>query len=89
MRARRRLEQIVRRRDPQGIAAKYLRAVGDPAYETAFSKMLADPMMGHLKFSVAEVEAVRRVGAVEAERAFATTTTGIPMTSGSPPTASA
>jgi HK97 family phage major capsid protein len=74
-----RLEKVVRRRDPQGIIARYLTAVGDPDYATAFSKMLGDPMMGHLKFSAREVEAVRIVTAVEAERVMATTTTGVPV----------
>lgn len=74
-----RIEKVVRRNDPQGIIARYLMAVGDPNYATAFSKMLGDPQMAHLKFSAREVEAVRTVTAVEAERAMATTTTGVPV----------
>jgi HK97 family phage major capsid protein len=74
-----RIENVVRRRDPNGIIARYLAAVGDPNYASAFSKMLGDPAMAHLKFSSREVEAVRTVTAVESERAMSTTTTGVPV----------
>jgi len=74
-----RVENVVRRRDPNGIIARYLTAVGNEDYATAFAKMLGDPQMAHLKFSAREVEAVRTVTAVEAERAFTTTTTGVPV----------
>jgi HK97 family phage major capsid protein len=55
-------------RDPFGLGASYLEAVGDPAYESAFGKLLADPNQGHLRFSPEEVLAVRRVGQVELQR---------------------
>ena len=49
---------------------RYLDAVGDPAYNTAFGKMVMDPMSGHLRFTTQEVEAVRKVSTVESERAM-------------------
>jgi HK97 family phage major capsid protein len=63
-----RLDELVRGRDPMGLDARYLAAVGDPHYNSAFGKLLADPMQGHLRFSPQEVKAVRKVSAVEAER---------------------
>ena len=64
------LDGLVRSNDPTGIAARYLDAVGDPAYNTAFGKMVMDPMSGHLRFTTQEVEAVRKVSTVESERAM-------------------
>jgi HK97 family phage major capsid protein len=80
-----RLDELLRERDPQGLGARYLSAVGNPHYKSAFGKMLIDPNHGHLRFSPAEVEAVRIVSAVESERALSvgTTTAGgfaIPFT---------
>src|SRR5207247_1635350 len=74
-----RLDRVVRRGDPQGILANYITAVGSPAYRSAFSKMLREPTMAHLKFSAQEVEAVRAATAAVEERAFTTTTTGVPI----------
>ena len=51
-----------------GHAARYLDAVGNPHYDSAFSKMVMDPTTGHLRFTPQEVEAVRIVSAVGAER---------------------
>lgn len=62
------LDELVRRRDPTGLDARYLDAVGSPAYNSAFGKILADPAQGHLRFSPEEVAAVQRVSQVEAER---------------------
>lgn len=62
------LESLVRHRDPTGVDGRYLTAVGDGAYATAFSKMLRYPQDAHLRFSGEEVTAVRRVSAVEEER---------------------
>jgi HK97 family phage major capsid protein len=70
------LERLVRHKDPTGIDARYLAAVGDPAYHSAFGKMLQDPTMGHLRFTPAEVAAVQTATAVETERAAMNTTTG-------------
>jgi HK97 family phage major capsid protein len=63
-----RLDELVRRRDPTGVDARYLAAVGDPAYASAFWKVLVDSQHGHLRHTPEEIEAVRRVNAVEAER---------------------
>ena len=62
-----RLDRIVRQ-ERFDFEARYLAAVGDPAYHRAFGLMIADPQHGHLRFGPAEVEAVRRVSAIEAER---------------------
>jgi HK97 family phage major capsid protein len=55
------LDDLVRSRDPSGTDARYLTAVGDPAYNSAFGKLVTDPTHGHLKLDAGEVEAVRRV----------------------------
>jgi HK97 family phage major capsid protein len=73
-RAGERLEALVRRQDPHGLASRYLAAVGSPHYSAAFGKLLADPVTGHLRFGPEEVEAVRAVGQVEFERSLATGT---------------
>ena len=69
-----RLDALVRasgtKIDPAGIGARYLAAVGLPAYNSAFGKILADPMHGHLRFSPEEVDVVRVVSAVQTERAL-------------------
>lgn len=62
-----RLDDVLRARDPVGGTARYVAAVGDPAYASAFGKMCVDPMNGHLRFDPAEVEAVRAVGQVMTE----------------------
>jgi HK97 family phage major capsid protein len=62
------LDDLIRNRDPLGVDARYLAAVGDPAYGTAFHKILRDPQHGHLRHSPAEVAAMQRVEAVEQER---------------------
>ena len=54
-----RCDTVLRHGDAQGLTARYLAAVGDEAYATAFAKMVQDPSTGHLRFSPAEVEAVR------------------------------
>ncbi len=58
-----RLDELVRRHDRSGVDARYLAAVGDPAYNTAFGKLVADPAQGHSRFTPAEVEAVQKVAA--------------------------
>jgi len=65
-----RLDGLIRERDPVGVGGRYLDAVGDPHYLSAFGKMFQDPMQGHLRFTPQEVEAVRKVSAVEEERAM-------------------
>lgn len=68
-----RLERLVRENDQRGIGARYLAAVGNPAYDTAFGKILHDPNFGHLRFTSAEVAAVQSVTAVTEERALSLT----------------
>jgi HK97 family phage major capsid protein len=65
-----RLDAVVRERDPLGLGGRYLDAVADPAYGSAFGKILAHPTDAHLRFDAREVEAVRRVAGVESERAM-------------------
>ena len=48
--------------------------MGAPEYHSAFGKMVTDPTHGHLRFSPGEVEAVRKVTAIQEERALLTTT---------------
>jgi HK97 family phage major capsid protein len=59
------LDNVVRQRDPQGTTARYLAAVGNPHYMSAFGKIVTDPSQGHLRFSPEEVEAVRQASAEE------------------------
>jgi HK97 family phage major capsid protein len=66
-----RLDALVRIGDAQGLGGRYLDAVGSEHYLSAFGKLVADPTSGHLRFSPAEVEAVRIVSAVESQRALA------------------
>jgi HK97 family phage major capsid protein len=73
-------DERVIRADRTGGAARYIAAVGDPHYATAFEKMLRDPTTAHLRFSPQEVEAVRIVmTAQEEQRDLLTTTTGVPI----------
>jgi HK97 family phage major capsid protein len=65
-----RLETLIRHADPDGSGGRYLNAVGNPAYLSAFKKLVADPTSGHLRFTPAEVEAVRVVSGVQSERAM-------------------
>jgi HK97 family phage major capsid protein len=60
-----RADRVLRRGDGMGMTARYLAAAGSEAYHTAFAKMVGDPVMGHLRFSPAEVEAVREASAVQ------------------------
>jgi HK97 family phage major capsid protein len=65
-----RLEQIVNRDEPGDLTRRYLTAVGDPSYRTAFGKLLVNPTSGHLKMTPDEHAALQRVNAVEAQRAM-------------------
>ncbi|MCC5949292.1 MAG: phage major capsid protein [Nitriliruptoraceae bacterium] len=47
-------------RDPHGLAARWARTAADPAYATAFAKLVADPERGHLEFSSDEQRAFAR-----------------------------
>lgn len=46
-------------------ATRWARAAGDPAYRSAFAKMLADPNRGHLEWTAAESEAYRNAQNVQ------------------------
>lgn len=70
-----RLDNLVTTKDPEGIDARYLRAVGDPDYNTAFGKFLQEPAFGYMRFTAKEQEAWQRVQTAEAQRALASGTT--------------
>jgi HK97 family phage major capsid protein len=74
-----RADKVLREGDPRGQTARYISAVGDPGYASAFAKMLHDPQMGHLKFGPAEVEAVREANYAVQNAAVTTGTTGVPL----------
>ena len=50
------LDELVRHKDPAGIGARYLSAVGDPLYNSAFGHLVAEPVTGQLRMSRAELE---------------------------------
>jgi HK97 family phage major capsid protein len=70
------MERLVRENDPLGQGARYLHAVGAPAYLSAFGKLIADPQFGHLRFTPDEVQAMQRVDLVEQERTALATSPG-------------
>jgi HK97 family phage major capsid protein len=66
------LEQLIRRNTwLNDWASRYLAAAGDPAYASAFAKVMSDPQHGHLRLSGEEVEAIRLVSAIDSERGLA------------------
>lgn len=77
------VDGVLRRGDSQAITARYIAAVGNDHYLSAFGKMVSDPSMGHLRFSAEEVEAVRDVtyasAASEMRAVLTTGTTGFPL----------
>lgn len=77
------VDGVLRRGDPQAITARYIAAVGNDHYLSAFGKMVGDPQMGHLRFSPEEVEAVRQVTyasqASEMRSVLTTGATGFPL----------
>jgi HK97 family phage major capsid protein len=77
------VDGVLRRGDPNAITARYIAAVGNGHYLSAFGKMLGDPQMGHLRFSGEEVEAVREVtwasNAAEMRAVLTTGATGFPL----------
>jgi HK97 family phage major capsid protein len=75
-RAADRLDEVLRGKDPAGGTARYIAAVGNEHYRSAFSKMLGNPVSGHLQFSPEEVDAVRTMGQVMAEERAMGVTTG-------------
>lgn len=66
-----RLDRLVRVSDPTGVGSRYLAAVADPAYASAFGKLIAHPTDAPVGMTEAEAESVRVVAAVMAERAMA------------------
>ena len=64
------LDGLLRSRDPMALGARYLEAVSSPHYNAAFGKLVADPTTGHLRMTAQEVDAMRKVSAIEAERAL-------------------
>jgi HK97 family phage major capsid protein len=69
-----RLDNLVTKKDPEGIDARYLRAVGDPDYNSAFGKFLQEPSYAYMRFTVKEQEAWQRVQTAESQRALASGT---------------
>ena len=65
-----RMERLVRHEDQLGIGARYLSAVGDPHYHNAFGKLLKYGDSAAMRMTPEELESVRVVTAVEAERAM-------------------
>jgi hypothetical protein len=60
------VETLIRRDRPDdNIVSRYITAVGNPDYRSAFGKICEDPQHGHLRFTPAEVEAVRQASQVE------------------------
>jgi HK97 family phage major capsid protein len=57
-------------------AMRWAAAAGDPAYASAFSKLVADPERGHMLWSPEEQDAYRRVQALRSEERAAMSTTG-------------
>ncbi len=65
-----RLDTHVRHNDtPEGLDARYLAAVGSPAYERAFHWVLRDPVTATARMEADELEAMREVARVEGLRA--------------------
>lgn len=50
----------------QDLAARWVKAAGDPAYLTAFQKLIGDPERGHLLFDPKELDAYRAVQGLRA-----------------------
>jgi HK97 family phage major capsid protein len=72
-----RLDGLVRKRGPAGdLAARYMTAVGDPAYLEAFGRVLQDPASALLRMTPAEQRAWAAVQEVEHERATMAIGTG-------------
>ncbi len=64
------MEAVVRSRDPMGLTARYLTAVADPAYNSAFGKLLQYADTAAMRMTADEPAAVQRVTAIESERAM-------------------
>jgi len=51
----------------RSLAARWAATTGDPAYASAFLKLMADPVRGHLMWDARELEAYQRVAQVQSE----------------------
>jgi HK97 family phage major capsid protein len=71
-----RVDGVLRNADLTGDTAAWIVATANPAYASAFAKMLADPMMGHNRFDREEIEAVRQVSQVQIRNAALQEDTG-------------
>ncbi len=67
--ANNRLDRLVRI-DPTGVEARYLAAVADPDYGSAFGKLLKHPLDAMYRMTPAEVAAVQAVTQSQSERAM-------------------
>jgi HK97 family phage major capsid protein len=65
-----RIDRLIRKDERSDWTSRYVAAVGSEAYRSAFVKLMQDPQHGHLRYSAEEVDAMRVVGAIEAERAM-------------------
>jgi HK97 family phage major capsid protein len=78
-----RIDKVLREGDPAALTARYLAAVGDEHYRTAFGKLLRDPQHGHLRYSPQEVAAMQETtfvdSQIESRAALTTQTTGFPL----------
>ena len=59
------MERLVRHGDPAGVGARYLTAVGDADYSSAFGKVLEYGPMAQLRMTNEEVAAMQAVNAAE------------------------
>jgi HK97 family phage major capsid protein len=64
------MERVVRHDDPAGLIGRYIAAVGDPAYNSAFGKLLQYGTTASMRMTVDEMTAMQRVSQVESERAM-------------------
>jgi HK97 family phage major capsid protein len=79
-----RLDQLIRTNDPGSLGARYLAAVADPDYKTAFVKILQNPASAHLRMTQKEQLAVEEVVLADSMRTMSVGTTtaggfGIPI----------
>jgi HK97 family phage major capsid protein len=64
------MERVVRHDDPAGMISRYVAAVGDPAYNSAFGKLLKYGTTASMRMTSDEMAAMQRVSSVESERAM-------------------
>lgn len=64
------MERVVRHSDPTGSTGRYIAAAGDPAYNSAFGKLLQYGDSAAMRMTASEMEAVQKVSAIESERAM-------------------